>query len=513
MFAGAHKLAAGLYLLTLGIGGVLLAQHAWNSVTSYNSEYAVHESLPGGPRIARRVALVVLDGVAYDASLRMPALQSLARRGSSGVALVALPSLSNPGRATLSTGALPEVHGVTNNGRYAPPPVDSIFSLARQAAVPIAVFGGGFWPHAFGSYLGDNVHTFEKELGPSPSPERLIQWQSETCRDMVRFLESRPDGLLVAGITATDEAGHDFGGASAAYLDVVAEADRCLAALVAALDDGETTFVVTADHGHIDRRGQGGHGGGEPEVRRVPLVLAGAGVAPGRIDAATHLDAAPTIAALLGLPLPANNQGRILMGSLAVSADLKRELLERQEQQRLLLAQRLPDRSEGMAAEKRGRTPLAVIAALWFLATLAFAARGASPVRLTVAIAGYFACYFALFRVFGLGYSLSVVVREEYLNAFFLRDILAAAAATALSALVYRGNVLRTAVAVVAFIGLRVAWVWFDAGLVMRAYMLDLDQAFMAYLDLLQIFAVAATACLWAAVAAWSTRRRASSTP
>ena len=212
MSAGAQKLAAALYLLALGIGSLLLAQSAWNSVTGYRSAYAIQESLPGGRALTERVLLVILDGVREDAARRMPTLQSLAARGSSGVAVVALPSLSNPGRATLVTGALPEVHGVTNNGGYAPPAVDSVFSLAHEAGVPIAVFGGGFWPRAFGPYLGGQVRSFEKELGPSTGPARLIEWQAATCREMIPFLARQPNGLLVAGVTATDEAGHDFGG-------------------------------------------------------------------------------------------------------------------------------------------------------------------------------------------------------------------------------------------------------------------------------------------------------------
>src|SRR5690606_28308498 len=111
-------------------------------------------------------------------------------------------------------------------------------------------------------------------------------------------------------------AGHDYGGLSEEYLRVVEAADACLERLTAALDDGETTFVVTADHGHIDRRGAGGHGGSEPEVRRVPLVLEGRGTSHAQAIEAEQVDIAPTIAALLGLPLPANNQGRILFEAL-----------------------------------------------------------------------------------------------------------------------------------------------------------------------------------------------------
>lgn len=68
---------------------------------------------------------------------------------------------------------------------------------------------------------------------------------------------------------------------------------------------GRTTWVFTADHGEAF----GEHGVFEhafhlwQEVLHVPLVLAGAGVRPGEIAAPTsHIDLAPTILALAGMP-------------------------------------------------------------------------------------------------------------------------------------------------------------------------------------------------------------------
>ena len=112
-----------------------------------------------------------------DAAARMPNLQALASQGASGTAVTELPSLSNPGRATLSTGAPPEVHGVTNNSRFSPPPVDSIISLAHERGVPVTVYGSYFWRSAFGDYLEqDRLHSFNKRLGSSPGSEALERW-------------------------------------------------------------------------------------------------------------------------------------------------------------------------------------------------------------------------------------------------------------------------------------------------------------------------------------------------
>lgn len=60
------------------------------------------------------------------------------------------------------------------------------------------------------------------------------------------------------------------------------------------------------------------HGSPYAYDTRVPLLLAGPGVRPGRYpEPATPLDLAPTVAALLGLPMPSSAEGRILREALS----------------------------------------------------------------------------------------------------------------------------------------------------------------------------------------------------
>lgn len=500
MISRRANIAAACYLLLLGIGGALLAQSAWNSVTSYQSEYAIHAELPAGPQLTSRLALVVLDGVRVDAAAGMPNLQSLAAKGSSGVAITGLPSLSNPGRATLSTGASPEVHGVTNNSRFSPPPVDSLFSLAKKQGLLVTVYGSYFWKRAFGDSIeASRLHSFDKELGPSPDAQRLVEWQREVCNQMLPALAGAKRGLLVVGLTATDEAGHDFGGESPEYLQVVAAVDECLGSVVQTLGDEATTFVVIADHGHIQRRGQGGHGGSEPEVLQTPLIIAGPGTVPGSGWNARHLDVAPTISALLGLPLPANNQGEILWHVLDLSAEQRGMLEAHAAEQRSVLAESMPVRDQVEADGRSSRALLGLLAATWFVAVVAGCLWKGDAKRLAAAVAVHLAAYFAFYWAFGLGYSLSDIVREENLNWFFLRNIAAAAIALLLATILLKADSLQTAVVVTGLFGLRVAWVWFDSGLIMERLMLDLGQGFMAYMDLLHNLAVALTAVAAAA--------------
>ena len=53
------------------------------------------------------------------------------------------------------------------------------------------------------------------------------------------------------------------------------------------------------------------------------------------------------IAALLGLPLPANSQGEILLDSLSITEELEEQLVSRRNDQQRLLAEKVPDASLG----------------------------------------------------------------------------------------------------------------------------------------------------------------------
>jgi len=74
-------------------------------------------------------------------------------------------------------------------------------------------------------------------------------------------------------------------------------------------------LVVTSDHGHVD---EGGHGGTEREVVRIPIVVWGAGVTRGT-RAGRGRDVGPTIARLLGIGPLSHATGRPLVHANVVT--------------------------------------------------------------------------------------------------------------------------------------------------------------------------------------------------
>ena len=95
-----------------------------------------------------------------------------------------------------------------------------------------------------------------------------------------------------------------------------ARVDDLLREITATLDLSRDTLFICSDHGQVDA---GGHGGNEQVVLREPFVLLGAGIRPGAYQPVQMVDIAPTLAAILGLNLPASTQGQVRTEMLALT--------------------------------------------------------------------------------------------------------------------------------------------------------------------------------------------------
>jgi hypothetical protein len=123
-------------------------------------------------------------------------------------------------------------------------------------------------------------------------------------------------GLVFVYLPDCDRAGHEQGWMSAAYLEAASEVDAAIGRLSAQVEGA--LLVVVADHG----------GGGviatehhhpHPDNERIPLVLAGPGVARGhRLDGPVSLlDVSATVLWWFGAPVPESYEGRPLLEAFA----------------------------------------------------------------------------------------------------------------------------------------------------------------------------------------------------
>ncbi len=450
-----RKVIAYASLPLLGLASAYLALKAWDGVVGYRSPYAERAPalsrrqplIPDPP--ARKLVFIVVDGLREDVALADPAFRALASRGAFYTARTGLPSLSLPGWTYLLTGAPQWVSGVTTNWEKGPVRMESLFSLARAAGMSTALAGDASWERLFGPDIQRAAYFQEKE---EPTDTRVAEAALELYRGGA--------GFLLVHLPDVDKAGHRYGSASPEYRQAAATALSLALDLSARLGP-DTLLVLTADHGHIPA---GGHGGGEPAVRRVPLVLAGPGVRPG-----THPGEVPqgsatvTVAALLGFPRPALSTDPILADALDITPSLAEEVLARSSAQRASTLAALAEAvsgtrvaetepgprnlTEAAAAERRTEALLAralasrarretltrallllPIAALWLL-VLALASRRAPAAGLGALWAGLI---LALLSLLTRGFSLSAFNTEADVNRFILRTLLISFAAALL---------------------------------------------------------------------------------
>jgi hypothetical protein len=309
--AGERFFIIGLILcIAIGVGSFLFAAAIVDSLFTYRSPLKNIPPQPGpalGQPATRQVVFVLIDGLRLDTSLRtetMPVLNRLRQQGASAAMHSRPFSFSQSGYSTLLTGAWPELHdGPVINRVYADIPTwtqDNLFSAAQRAGLKTGM-AGYYW--------------FEKLVPQSALSAHFYVPGDDRAADRAVIDAALPwlgQGfhLTLIHIDQVDYAGHSEGGPfSAGGVAAARRADDLLGEILARLDLYQDTVLVCSDHGHLNG---GGHGGNDPVTLLEPFVLAGAGVKPGQYGDIRMVDVAPTLAALLGINLPASSQGRPL---------------------------------------------------------------------------------------------------------------------------------------------------------------------------------------------------------
>lgn len=260
---------------------------------------------PGSAATARRadhVVLVSIDGLRpefyLDAAWPAPMLRQLMARGSHAEGVLGVfPSVTYPSHTTLVTGVRPARHGIYYNepfekdgitGRWyweaAAIKVPSLFTRVREAGLRSAAVG---WPVTVGApidwnvpeiwSLDKNLDSIERTRQVCHPPDLLAEIEREatgrlrmtnfaiehqTHDDRVAdaaayLLTTYRPALLAVHLVGTDHFQHEDGRQSERVERAVAAADRAVAQIYEAAEAAgmleRTVFVITGDHGHIDR--------------------------------------------------------------------------------------------------------------------------------------------------------------------------------------------------------------------------------------------------------------------
>lgn len=257
---------------------------------------------------ARRAIIVSMDGARPDGILQAetPTITRLWKRGAYTFrAQTTFPSVTLPSHASMLTGLSPDRHGMQQNSWRPGNPtvaVETIFSLAKSHGLKTAMVVA---KEKFGFLVrpGSLNHL---EVGKAPAPD--------VARQALAYLRSERPHLLFLHFGDADRAGHRHGWMSPEYLKALKTVDQGVEILLRTLEEAglvrETLLIVTADHGGHDFT----HGTTLPEDMTIPWIAVGPGVREGYeiSDQIVIYDTAATVLYFLGIPIPANWDGRPL---------------------------------------------------------------------------------------------------------------------------------------------------------------------------------------------------------
>jgi len=252
------------------------------------------------------VIVIGVDGLSIDGvvTANVPALRELMTRGAWSLeARGVMPTLSSPNWMSMITASGPEEHGITSNG----------YVKHMQEIAPACKDASGGFPNIFGALRAQRptsrIAVFHDWAGFAKLVEAGVpdvieheRGPERTIRAAMEYWQRNRPELLFVHLDNVDHAGHHSGWSSRAYYRAVEAADRQVGVVLdklRELDALDSTFVlVTSDHGGKGRH----HGKNSLAELQIPWILAGPGVAPGKIAVSLFTyDTGATLAWILNL--------------------------------------------------------------------------------------------------------------------------------------------------------------------------------------------------------------------
>ncbi len=309
------------------------------------------------PGVATNVILLSLDtmaaghmsvyGYARDTTPKMK--EWFGDGGTVFESCMSMATATPPSHMTMFTGLFPLEHGVTNGLKMVDPDIVPIASRIRAAGMETAAFTEDGWL-SIQLGFGEGFDTFAEDRSPDFSiPVGRVQHTFGLGREWISANRDKPFFLFLHTFQV-----HDPYAPPAAYVDKIDGAplaedagippalaqqklaydreirlvddqlDLLMKGLEAAGIAERTLVIVVSDHGEaFGEHGWIQHSNyAHEEVLHVPLLMKGPGVkASQRVtDVVSHVDIAPTILEMLGVPMPGLHRGKSLAANMAGTA-------------------------------------------------------------------------------------------------------------------------------------------------------------------------------------------------
>ncbi len=315
----------------------------FESFTAYRSPLAgvTQTTEPNLPQQVPQVILVILGGLSSteQEALDLPTFEELRDSGANATVVSQTPAYALSTWMTLISGANPWLNDamLVDNAtlEVRPALINTLFHNAHQQGLQTAIVGHIRWQKLIAADLLSQAAFVEATdvFGDQQILAYLNDFLTpvdETDRIETQFVVVQFNQFHQAVLNQDQTSDSD------AYTLAAQRLDAYLNDLVKLLDFSRTVLIVTADHGHIAR---GGYGGNDISVTNLPFIMLGKDIIPGTYSPIQQIDIAPTIATLLGLSLPAANQGRPLLEMLDLSSRERSQTLIALARQRIYLSQ------------------------------------------------------------------------------------------------------------------------------------------------------------------------------
>ncbi|KAJ9154765.1 GPI ethanolamine phosphate transferase 3 [Pleurostoma richardsiae] len=283
------------------------------------------------PKTFDRAVVILVDALRYDFTVpvddgaefhdALPFLYETAVKRPRSAFL--RPFIADPPTSTLqrlkglTTGTLPTFIDLGSNFAGTAIEEDNLLAQLRDQGKRIVHLGDDTWQALFPDYFVGNLsraydsfnvwdlHTVDngvlEHIFPLMKPERKGEWD-----------------VLIGHFLGVDHAGHRYGPAHPAMREKLQQMDRFIRDLAETIDD-DTLLIVMGDHG-MDSKGD--HGGeSDDEIEAALWMYSSRSVfgrtqpeyavppASAKIRPVNQIDLVPTLALLLGIPIPYNNLG------------------------------------------------------------------------------------------------------------------------------------------------------------------------------------------------------------
>lgn len=294
-------------------GKLLSAKETYTFSASANMTYtATLSDVASSFGMYDRVVFVGIDGAGGSlfANANMTNTQAIFAGGATTYDMLTNPSVSANSWASILHGVETEDHGVLDNEQVETTafPTDSkfpsVFRVIREANGNAKLASIATWGGINTGIVEDGFDVYKYKNG-----------DANGTAEAVRYIKENSDfELLYVHLNDPDAAGHGYGYGSTEYQAKMTATDNNIGAIWQALVESnmteDTLFIVTTDHGGVDK----GHGGMTDAEKRVFFGATGKTVANGTIGEMENRDCAAIVLYALGYEQPETYTARVPSG-------------------------------------------------------------------------------------------------------------------------------------------------------------------------------------------------------